>query len=64
MKKQTYKPAALRNSVEGFFNTVDDLLEKGKLTPADQDWLEKELAEMELKLRAYKRGKVEKVGVA
>ncbi len=63
MKKQTDKPEALRHTVEGFFSTVDDLLENGKLTSADQDWLEKELAEMEQKLKAYKRGKAEKVAV-
>jgi hypothetical protein len=54
-------PKSLRQSVEGFFSTVDDLLEKGKLTPADQDWLEKELEGMEQKLRAYKLAKAGKV---
>lgn len=53
----------LRHTVEGFFTTVDDLLQNGKLTPADQDWLENELAEMEQKLKAYKRGKMGKVAV-
>ncbi len=53
----------MRNSVEGFFSIVDDLLEKGKITPADQDWLEKELVEMEQKLKAYKQAKAGKVAV-
>lgn len=61
MKKQKDKPEALRNSVEGLFSTVDDLLENGKLTPDDQAWLEKELAEMEQKLKAYKQAKSGKV---
>lgn len=53
----------LRHTVEGFFSTVDDLIEKGKLTFSEQVWLEKELAEMELKLKAYKQGQQEKVGM-
>lgn len=64
MKKQTDKPEVLRNSVEDFFTTVDELLEKGKLLPADQDWLEKELEEMEKKLKAYKQAKTKKVAVS
>jgi ribosomal protein S12 methylthiotransferase accessory factor YcaO len=54
-----YSNRPLRHTAAGFFSTVDDLLENGILTPADQDWLEKKLAEMEQKLRAYKRGKAE-----
>lgn len=64
MEKQQDNPKALRQSVNAFFSTVDDLLEKGKLTPADQDWLEKELEEMEQKLRAYKLAKAGKVTAA
>jgi hypothetical protein len=60
MKKQTDKNG-LRQSVECFFSTVDDLLEKGKLSAADKDWLEKELAEMEQKLKAYKLSKAASV---
>ena len=63
MEKHQNNPKALRQSVEGFFSTVDDLLEKGKLTPAEQDWLEKELEEMEQKLRAYKLAKTGKAAV-
>ena len=63
MKKQIDSPEALRHSVAGFFSTVDDLLDKGKLSTADQDWLEKELVEMEQKLKAYKLAKARKVAV-
>jgi|GEM_PF-4053970 len=62
---EVFQPSEpLRHTVEGFFSTVDDLLEKGKLTPAEQVWLEKEFAEMEQKLKAYKQRKKGKVGVA
>jgi len=58
------KDKALRPTVEDLFNTVDDLLEKGKLTKDDQEWLEKELEEMEKKLRDYKRKYERKTKVA
>jgi len=58
------KAIALRPTVEDLFNTVDDLLEKGKLTNDDQEWLEKELEAMEKKLRDYKREYERKTKVA
>lgn len=64
MKKQTDKPEVLRNSVEDFFSTVDELLKNGKLTKDDQDWLEKELEEMEKKLKAYKQAHAQKAVVS
>lgn len=63
MKKQTDKLEILRHSVGDFFSTVDDLLQAGKLTKDDREWLEKELEEMEEKLKAYKQTHAQKAGV-
>lgn len=64
MKKQNDKPEVLRHSVENFFSTVDDLLQTGRLTKDDRDWLEKELEEMEKKLKAYKQAHSQKTAVS
>jgi hypothetical protein len=64
MSKVKDKALSLRPSVEDLFNTVDDLLEGGKLTKNDQEWLEKELEVMEKKLRDYKRKHERKTKVA
>lgn len=55
MEKVKDKATTLRPSAQDLFNTVDDLLENGNLTKDDREWLEKELEEMEKKLKAYKQ---------
>ncbi len=64
MNNHKKKPEALRNSVEDLFTTVDDLLAKDQLSKRDQEWLEKELEEMEEKLKSYKLKQVEKTKVS
>lgn len=39
MKKQTDKPEIFRHSVGDFFSMVDDLLQAGKLTKDDREYL-------------------------
>ena len=61
---EVFQPSEpLRHTVAGFFSTVDDLLENGKLTPADRDWLERELVGMEGKVKAYKQSKMGKMAL-
>lgn len=63
MNNQKIDPKVLRNTVDDLFTTVDDFLKNDQLSKDDQEWLEKELEEMEQKLKTYKKKKESEVKV-
>ena len=64
MENNTKNTAALRSSVDDLFSTIDQLLKENELTNEDKAWLDKELEEMEQKLRAFKKSQQEKVAAS
>lgn len=54
MKKRIKDVQKLRNSVDGFFSTLDEAIKSGELTKEDRQWLKEELTKMETMLLTFK----------